>query len=292
MALAGFPLITAGFWSKDEILADAYHGLAEGRMLPTIVFVVLAVSALMTAFYTMRQIAMTFLGEPRTEAATHASESSPSMTFPLIVLAVFAIFFGFLNVPPDFPVLGPLLGPAAGWLKNFLHDQLIELEAFHEPVLQFNMVPLLTSVVVALGGLGLGWLVYARKPLRAGQTDPVEKLGGLFNFLHHRWYFDELYRAIFINPLQWIADNYTRIVDRGIIDTILGGIYKLGVVIARAFREFDRVVITGGSDWIGNTVRSIGREGRELQSGQVQNYLLSALIAAVVLMVFFLVLSQ
>jgi NADH-quinone oxidoreductase subunit L len=292
LALAGFPFITAGFWSKDEILADAFHGLTQGSGISTLVFIVLALSALMTAFYTMRQISMTFLGEPRTEAAANASESVPTMTFPLIVLAVFAIFFGFVNVPPDFPVLGPLFGSAAGWLKNFTAAQLVELDAFKEQTLAFNAIPLLTSLVVALGGLGLGWLVYGQKPLRAGQTDPVEKLGGLFTFLHNRWYFDELYRTIFINPLQWIADNYTRIIDKGVIDWILEGVYKLGVVIAAGFKEFDRVVITGGSDLIGDTFRDIGREGRELQSGQVQNYLLSALIAAVVLMVFFLVFSQ
>ena len=125
-----------------------------------------------------------------------------------------------------------------------------------------------------------------------GRPTRLRNWGGLFTFLHHRWYFDELYRAIFIGPLQWIADNYSRIVDKGIIDSILEGVYKLGVLIARGFKEFDRVVITGGSDLIGNTIRDIGREGRELQTGQVQNYLLSALIAAVVLMVFFLVLAQ
>ena len=292
LALAGFPFITAGFWSKDEILADAFHGLTQGSGLSTVVFIVLALSALMTAFYTMRQIAMTFLGESRSEAAANASESVPAMTFPLVVLAVFAIFFGFVNVPPDFPVLGPLFGSAAGWLKNFTAAQLVELSAFKEEALAFNAIPLLTSLVVALGGLGLGWLVYGRKPLRAGQTDPVEKLGGLFTFLHHRWYFDGLYRAIFINPLQWIADNYTRIIDKGVIDWILEGIYKLSVAIAAAFKEFDRVVITGGSDLIGETVRDLGDGGRELQSGQVQNYVLSALIAAVVLMLFFLVFSQ
>ena len=292
LALAGFPFITAGFWSKDEILADAFHGLSTGSLISTIVFIVLACSALLTAFYTARQISMTFLGEARTEAAANATESAPAMTFPLIVLAVFAILFGFVNVPKDFPVLGALFGPAAGWLKSFISTQLVELQAFTEEAQVFNAIPLLTSLVVALGGLGLGWMVYGQKPLKAGQTDPVEKLGGLFTFLHNRWYFDELYRAIFIKPLQAIADNYSRVIDKGVIDWALEGLYKLGVGIAGALKEFDRVIITGGSDLIGNTVRSIGREGRELQSGQVQNYLLSALIAAVVLMVFFLVLAQ
>ena len=286
LALMGFPFITAGFWSKDEIFADAFHGLSEGNALAGLVFIVLVVSATMTAFYTTRQISMTFLGKPRSEAAEHASESTPSMTIPLIVLAVFALFLGFINVPKDFLSLN--LGEGAYWLKNFLMSGLVEKEA----TIEFNIIPVLFSLaVVAIGG-GLGYMLYARRPLQAGQTDPVEKLGGLFTFLRNRWYFDELYRAIFIRPLQWIADNYTRLIDKGVIDTILEGGYKLGGIVAGWFRTFDRVVVTGVSDFIGNTVRSIGREGRELQSGQVQNYLLSGLIAAVVLMVFFLVLSR
>ncbi len=63
LALSGFPLITAGFWSKDEIFAEAW---GNGSW---IVFIVLALAALLTAFYTMRQITLTFLGEPRSEAA-------------------------------------------------------------------------------------------------------------------------------------------------------------------------------------------------------------------------------
>jgi NADH-quinone oxidoreductase subunit L len=69
LALSGFPILTAGFWSKDEILADAF---ANSQM---VVFVVLALAALLTAFYTMRQITLTFLGKPRTDAAEHAHES-------------------------------------------------------------------------------------------------------------------------------------------------------------------------------------------------------------------------
>ncbi len=92
--------------------------------------------------------------------------------------------------------------------------------------LEFNIVPVLFSLAVALGGLALGFLVYRGRTLEAGVTDPVEKLGGLFRFLNNRWYWDELYRKIFINPLQKIADNYSRIVDQGVIDKILEGGYK------------------------------------------------------------------
>src|SRR3989337_2577034 len=86
-ALAGFPLITAGFLSKDEIFAESFHG-------SWIVFIVLALAALLTAFYTMRQITLTFLGKPRTGEADHAHESKWTMTLPLILLAVFSIAIG------------------------------------------------------------------------------------------------------------------------------------------------------------------------------------------------------
>jgi len=288
LALAGFPFITAGFWSKDEIFADAYyHGLVKGDGLATLVFVVLVLSALLTAFYTMRQIAMTFLGQSRSEAAANAVESVPSMTFPLIVLAVFALFIGFINIPKDFPLFGALMGDGAYWLKNFIASMLLEKP---EPLV-FNAVPVLFSVGVALGGLGLGWYVYARNPLQAGQIDPIERLP-VFGFLANRWYWDELYRKIFIAPLQAIADGYSSAVDKRVIDRILEGGYALGARATKGFAEFDRTVVTGFSDAVGRFFRGLGDWGRELQSGQVQNYLLSGLIMVIAILVFFLFLFQ
>ncbi len=71
LALSGFPIITAGFWSKDEILAEAWHKLIErarpGGPWQSFAFIALVCAAFLTAFYTWRQISMTFLGKPRTE---------------------------------------------------------------------------------------------------------------------------------------------------------------------------------------------------------------------------------
>ncbi len=288
MALSGFPFITAGFWSKDEILADAFAGMASGKWLHTVIFIVLCIAATLTAFYTMRQIAMTFLGEARSEAAAHAAENPWQMTLPLVILAFFAAFLGFVNVPKDFPVFGPLLGSSAYWLKNFLSQMLLEKEA--APA--FNVIPVLTSVGIALGGLGLGALVYAAKPLKAGQADPVEKLGSVFTFLHNRMYFDELYRAVFINPLQKFADYYTVIVDRGIIDALLEIGYTIGSGVAEGFRLFDKYVVTGASDLTGAAFKRAGEWVRELQTGQVQNYLLTGIALAAVLVAFYLFIFQ
>src|SRR6185436_7329019 len=100
-ALAGFPFITAGFWSKDEILLDAYHHAP-------LVFWMLAIAAFLTAFYTARQIVMVFGGKARTQAAAHASENTWTMTLPLIILSVFAVSAGWINIPAEFPGFGQL----------------------------------------------------------------------------------------------------------------------------------------------------------------------------------------
>ncbi|MGB9799602.1 MAG: NADH-quinone oxidoreductase subunit L, partial [Thermanaerothrix sp.] len=114
LSLAGFPLITAGFWSKDEILTAAFQG-----NLP--VFITLGVAALLTAFYTMRQLTLVFLGQPRTAAAAQAQESRPVMTIPLAVLAVFALAAGWVGIPASFPLVGGIL---PNWFEAFVGSML------------------------------------------------------------------------------------------------------------------------------------------------------------------------
>ena len=100
MALSGLPLVTAGFWSKDEIFADAWYVWDhDGKVLGLFVLIMLGLAAFLTAFYTMRQISMTFLGEPRTPLAEHAHESNRYMTIPLVLLSIFAIGAGWLVFP-------------------------------------------------------------------------------------------------------------------------------------------------------------------------------------------------
>ncbi len=171
--------MTAGFWSKDEILADAW---AHEYWF---VFGTLALAALLTAFYTMRQITLTFLGEPRTEVAKHAHETPWTMTFPLIILAFFSVVYGWVGIPEDF------LNLDFG-VRNWFHDWVAGTLPVHLPAVHFSWVPLLTSLVVALGGLLAGWLTY--RNFKVGQEDPLKKwLGPVYKVLQNKYYFDEIY---------------------------------------------------------------------------------------------------
>ncbi len=284
LALMGFPFITAGFWSKDEIFADAFHQMGLGNGLAGLIFFTLVASAFLTTFYTTRQILMTFFGPPRTEAAAHASENDWRMTLPLIILAVFALLAGFANIPSDFPIVGAIMGEKAHWLGHLLEGMLIEKEA----ALPVNAAPVAVSVIIVSLGLLFGYIFYGVQPLKAGQTDPVEKLP-FFKFLNNRWYFDELYREFIISPLQWFADKfYTQIIDKGAIDWVLESVYKLGSTLSGWFKVFDEKVVTGFSNFVGRITHEMGEGSRDLQSGQVQNYLLSGFVVAIVLMAVFL----
>ena len=270
LALSGFPLVTAGFWSKDEILADAFgHG-------HWVIFATLAVAALMTAFYTMRQITLTFLGEPRTKEAEHASETPWTMTTPLVILSVFAVGYGWVGIPEQFPLLGGLI---PNWFHGFVGATLIE-----EPeALAFNIWPLLTSLVVALGGLTLGWLVY--KDVKAGQRDPLEKpLGALYPVLKNKWYFDEFYAAYVIKPVTWVCEVFTPWMDRSIIDGILHSVARLALFIGHVLRNyFDKPVI---NELIGDGTAEIfwrGQNIRYIQTGRVQSYLVGSVGVLIVI---------
>ncbi len=288
LALSGFPLVTAGFWSKDEILADAWgHG-------HTVIFLVLALAALLTAFYTARQIVMTFFGRPRTEAANHASEHDSIfawMTVPLMVLAVFAVGLGWIGIPESFPGLGALS-------SNPFHHYIGGLaEALHIEVatLPFSPVPLLTSLVVALGGLFLGWTVYRGYAAR-GQHDTLDPLarplGRLYPILQNKYYFDELYHRVFIKGTQRLANALFKFDSDVVDDTIVDGVGLIGRWLAQISHRFDFRFVDGAVNGIGAVAGWLGGALRVIQTGKAQNYLLVGLVAISLLLGAFLLLPK
>jgi NADH-quinone oxidoreductase subunit L len=265
LALSGFPVLTAGFWSKDEIFAEAF---GHGNL---IVFIVLALAAFLTAFYTMRQITLTFLGEPRTKAAEHASETTWTMTLPLVVLAVFAIGFGWVGIPEHFPALGGII---PNWFHEFVGGTLAE----HPGAVEFSWIPLLTSLCVALGGLFFGWLYYKNKFSPAEDRLQIP-------LLKNKYYFDEIYNFLFIRPAYWLAETFTSLfMDQKIIDGVIHGIARFSLFLGHVFRDyFDKPVINEFiADGTGMVVKNSGSGLRKIQVGRVQYYMVASVVMLVI----------
>ncbi len=268
LALSGFPLVTAGFWSKDEILAVAWDGNHQW------VFWTLALAAFLTAFYTMRQIGLTFLGKARTEGASHAPESVASMTTPLILISFFAIAAGWVGIPASFPVLG---GMVPNWIEQFL-EPYMEYMHLHPHHLAFHFMPLAVSLIVALGGLGAGYLVYG-KGLSEGQTDPVARLlGPIWWMWHRKYWIDELYNGTIVLFTMWLS-RFLALFDREwVIDWIVNGVGRLAMQFSELTSAFDRFVVDGFVDGVGWFSDQAGRIARLLQDGRVQTYLLFGML--------------
>ena len=289
LSLSGFPLLTAGFWSKDAILAGAYEKLVEGNWLGMVVFWVLVASAFLTAFYTMRQISLTFFGKPRTEAAEHASENTWTMVAPLVVLAVFAFGVGFIGIEHELvkatvPGLGEVI---QNWFHDFVgatYESLIALP----PTVAFDATPMLISILMSLTGLTLGGLSYWFRPVEAGQPDPLSRaLGFFYRWMQDRFYVDQLYDLVLIRPTLWLARWTYEFIDKTVIDGFLHGVARSAYRIGEAFRVFDRTVINGGADALGQSIKELGEGFREVQTGRVQNYMLLVLLMTIIIFILF-----
>lgn len=218
LALAGVAPF-AGFFSKDEILFETFLGAHGG--FPWI-WLVGFIAAGLTAFYMMRLIVLTFLGKNRAspEVQSHIHESPATMTVPLIVLAVLSVSGGWIGIPHG-------MGGGA-WFQEWMapvfasgHDVAhgVAHGAHHNATLELTLAG--ASFVMALLGLGLGYLVYGRRP---DVAESARNLGGgwLHRLLNHKYYIDELYGRVLYGPLHRVADVVCfRWIDRGLIDGLL-----------------------------------------------------------------------
>jgi NADH-quinone oxidoreductase subunit L len=304
LALSGFPVITSGFWSKDEILAHAWNRfLGEGFVsLPFFVWLLLTLAAFLTAFYTGRQIWLTFFGEPRSDDAEHAQETPLTMTVPLIVLAFFALTLGFAGIPEE------IVGEGNNWFHRFIGDQ-------------FSPTPLsvpvmLLAALLTMGGLFLSWLIYGRNTLKKGQRDPLVKaLGPVHAVLKNQYYVDEFYQATFVRGSLALANLFYQVDYRWVVDPLVNGVGRVGVAMAsagnyldehfvdgtielvvrlgpaisRLYRLFEIHVLNAVVDSVGQVTEMSGEKLRTIQTGCVQNYLMVALITVLVMLGLYLV---
>ena len=270
LALAGIPIF-AGFFSKDEILAEAFN---RGYYL---FYAIGVVVAFMTAFYTFRMIYMTFHGTWRgpAEAWRHVHESAPSMVAPLIILAVPTILAGLLlGIPPEGGLIHTWLGDVfhhaeelhAGVLPGSILDEALAHGEHHGFEL-FGIGGLLLLVGASAGALGilLAYRWYVRDPQaprRFVERIPLGLGPGMYAASVNKYYVDDIYQLVFAR----------------------GGVY-----ISNLLWWFDAKVIDGAVNGAGWVASRFGGLLRHSQTGRVQNYGLGMAAGLVLVLVAYLV---
>jgi NADH-quinone oxidoreductase subunit L len=259
----GIPILhvgAAGFYSKDAIIEHAYLAHTGPG---TFAFLVGVIAAAMTAFYSWRLIFMTFEGPFKGDAhhgdahhddghhghgLEHVHESPATMMVPLYALAAGALLAGALFYPL-------FLGEGAA---EFWRGAVVFHEAEHPEIpLWVLFAPLAASLL----GLAIAYFYYIRHPELPPQM--AARRGMLYLFLYNKWYFDEIYDAIFVRPARWLARALWKTGDQKIIDGL-------------------------GPDGISARVMDATRGAVRLQSGYVYHYAFAMLLGAAALLTWFL----
>lgn len=242
LAISGIPIF-AGFFSKDEILWKTWsaHGIGSASK---ILWVVGAITALLTAIYMTRMMVMTFMGSERFDTAHHHPHESPKiMTIPLIVLAVLSTIGGFIGIPyafvnRDINVIEHTLEPVIAHLGPLVID--------HSHVNEERLLAL-GSVLIAILGIGIGLMLFRKRPLLE-----------MPRILENKYYVDEIYDATLIRPIvAGSREGLWKMFDIGVIDGLLHG--------------------------IGQSVTELGRLARYMQAGFVRAYAAIILLGALIL---------
>ena len=236
LAIAGIPGFS-GFFSKDEILAGAFEH-------NQIVYGLTLFAALLTAFYMFRLYVITFTGKFRGthEQEHHLHESPWAMTLPLIVLAILSVIGGYVGVPESLGghhELGAFLAPAVGHAEHTLSHNT-----------EYMLMALSTGLVLI--SILFAWTKFKNYKAEGEAT-------GFGKLLQNKWYVDEIYNAIIVNPLKGLASFFNNIIEKKGIDGIVNG--------------------------AGRAVNYGSRQLRWLQSGQVGAYVLLMVIGILALFI-------
>jgi len=265
IAIAGIPGF-AGFFSKDEILWQAFANPLHGNV-NYLLWGMGACAALLTAFYMFRLVFMTFHGTCRIKAGAekHLHESPMVIVFPLIVLALLSIVGGYVGLPK---LIGDLVGGIPNYLEHYLEPVFANATAYtlanthqhghHSHALEWGMMGV--SVVIAMVGITVAYALYIVNP------EIPKKFTSAFPALHravyNKWYVDELYDFLFVNPCK-----------------------ALGRFL---WKGFDVLVVDGLVNGVAYVVMAFGGVIRYIQTGKIYNYAWSMAFGVVVIMGYYL----
>jgi NADH-quinone oxidoreductase subunit L len=196
-SLAALPLITAGFYSKDQILWLAWAS-DKGNFW----FFLAALSgAFVTAIYTFRMVFLTFFGEEKTHMHHHPGKL---MTIPLIILAVLSLVGGFIELPHT---LGHFT-----WLTDFL-KQVLPVVTLRDGVQSDEWIFQVIAAVLSLGGVYMAYHFYIKQPQSSEEVRSAT--AGVHQYWFSGWGFDALYDLVFVKPVVFLARiNKNDFIDR------------------------------------------------------------------------------
>jgi len=275
LAIAGVPGL-AGFFSKDEIL---WRSFSNGH--PLIWFVGVLVAG-MTAFYMMRMMFLTFHGEERLspEVASHVHESPSVMTIPLVILAVGAVFAGYLGLPAW---LGPnvfehFLEPA---FETRYHAAGETVHAAHSTEI------LLTLVSVALAGAGiyLAYYFFLKRKEKAEQLR--QKYAGLHRIIHDKYYVDEAYDFLFVNRAKGLG-RFLSAFDNNVVDGAVNGSATITQISAWLSGQADIHIVDRAVNLVAEIFEFLSTVLRKIQTGLVQRYALFFVIGIILVISLYL----
>lgn len=253
-SIAGIPPFS-GFFSKDEIVATASHH-------PVFLIGTLAI-AFMTAFYMWRLCFLTFFGEPRDQHRyEHAHESPRNMTYPLIFLAVLAVVAGWAGFP--------------GWLGRPSFASFVYHGEEYFP--HFNWILAVVATLVGVSGIYLAYLMYYKKSISADAM--AERFKGLYKLLYNKYYFDEIYQKVILDPIMAFATFMWKF-DANVVDGAVNGTGWLTMKWSDIKQWFDVWIVDGAVNGSGWVVRKGADILRYIQTGSMQFYALFILMVGV-----------
>ncbi len=267
VAIAGIPGL-AGFFSKDEILWQAYSSPLGSKLLW---FVGLATAA-MTAFYMWRLMNMTFYGKSRVAAETekHVHESPAAMTVPLTLLAIGSALAGWLGTPKLWN-LGESFRAFEIWLEPVFASAAVGAAhegAEHSTGVEWGLMCL--SVAIAIAGIALARYLYC---IRAEIPDRIEaRFKPLHTLLYNKWYVDELYDFLFVNGLCKGGGLLLGSFDRNVVDGGVNGAGWLTRFASKVSIWWDTWVVDGTVRFTAFSVKLLSYPVCILQTGRVQAY--------------------
>lgn len=261
LALAGVPPL-AGFWSKDEILAGAAQLGGGGDGYP-LMLAFGVVTAVLTAAYTTRMVYLVFYGEYRGHG--HPHESPPTITVPLWILAVFAIFAGAANLPDKI-----VPENLAYRFEHYVEPVAAYFPAIDHP--SFSWPLAIFSAVIVLVGIGIGYAYWFQGRFH-GLTERSSAARAGYTVLANKYYLDHLYENVIVAGVKGPIARASNWVNQHVLDEVVNTAGRRSVEAGRTvYAQFDQKVVDGLVNFSGDAAEGSGSALRVIQSGKIRQY--------------------